>query len=109
MQDKLQKNPYLIVIYKEHYLKEKSILDKMISLKEKIIAEQYDHYRFNYDKELRPNEITTYYLNKDKKILQINNLIRKQQWRVDFFDMCVDGLTKQSWAMKSFLESLKLT
>ena len=108
IQEKLQNNAYKIVQYKELYIREKIQLDKLISLKEKIIGEQYDYYRFSYDKELRPQEITTYYLPKDEKIIQINKIIRKQEQRVEFFNLCVDALSKQAWNMKSFIEVHKV-
>lgn len=108
IQDKLQQNAFQIVKYRELYLKEKNDLDKLNALKEKIVGEQYDFYRFHFDKELKPQEITTYYFPKDEKILKINSLIRKQQWRVDFFDICVDALGKMAWNMKAFLESYKV-
>lgn len=109
IQEKLQNNAFQIVKYKELHIKEKIQLDRLISLKEKIIGEQYDFYRFSYDKELRPQEITTYYLPKDKKILQINKIIRKQEQRVEFFNLCVESLVRQSWNMKTYLDSLKIT
>jgi hypothetical protein len=108
IQDKLQESAYQIVRFKEFFLKEKNTLDQLNALKEKTIGEQYDYYRFNFDKELKQQEIQAYYLPKDTKILKINSLIRRQQWRVDFFELCVDALTRQSWSMKSWLESNRI-
>jgi len=108
IQEKLEQNTYQIIKFKELFIKEKNNLDKMISLKERIIGERFDFYRFHSDKDLRPNEIIQYYLPKDLKIIQINKLIRKQQLVVSFFEMCVDAISRLGWAMKSWLDSNRM-
>lgn len=106
--EKLQTNTFEVVKYKELYMKERIQLDKLNALKEKTICDLYDHYRFEGDKDLKPSEITTYYLPKDPKIIQLNKLIRRQQQRVDFFELCASSLEKMSWSMKSFIETTKI-
>ncbi len=105
--DKLALNAKMMVTYTELLNKEKEALERIISLKDKITGEQYDYYRFNYDKELKPSEIGKYYLPKDQKIININKILRRQQWRVDFFAMCVKAIDKAQWNMKNFLESIR--
>ena len=108
IQEKLTQNSMLVVRYRELYLRERNAMEKLIALKEKTIGEQYDFYRFQYDKDLKPAEITTYYLTKDPKIIQLNRLIRLQQIRVDFFQICADALEKMGWNMKNFLDSYRV-
>lgn len=104
IQEKLKDSAFLILHYKGLYLKEKNQLDRIGALRDKIIGEQFDKYRFNHDKELRANEIKDYYLPKDEKIIKINRLYQKQQWRVDFFEAATEALIQQGWRMKSFLD-----
>jgi len=106
--DKLTKNAQYLTIYTEHFNREKAVLEQLIAIKDKIIGERYDHYRFNFDKELKPSEIEKYYLPKDQKILKINQMIQQQQWRVDFFGLCVKAIEKMQWNMKTYLDSLKI-
>lgn len=104
IQEKLKESAFLILHYKEHYLKEKNQLERIIALKDKIIGEQYDKYRFNFNKELKGMEIKEYYLPKDEKVIKINRIYQKQLWRVEFFAACVEALVQQGWRMKAFLD-----
>lgn len=105
--DKLASNASQQVIYTEQLNREREQLDKVIALRDKIIGERYDHYRFNYDRELKPAEVEKYYLPKDEKVMKANLLVQRQQWRVDYFAMCVKAITSQQWNMKNFLESIR--
>ena len=107
IQDKLQNNAFLIQKYTELLYKEKDIYARIMALKEKILGERYDYYRFGYAKELRPTEIEKFYLPKDEKILSINKILRRQLWRVEFFEITVKSLTSMGWNMKSYLQSLR--
>lgn len=107
LQEKLQENTFNVVKYTDLYQKELDIYEKMKIIKDRITGERYDHFRFNYNKELKLQEIEKYYLPKDIKIIKVDMLLRRQKWRVDFFAMCVDGFKKQQWNMKIFWESLK--
>jgi hypothetical protein len=108
VREKLEKNEFLVVKYTELLHKEKDIFDKIIAMKEKVVGERYDYYRFNYPKELKSAEIEKFYLPKDNKILKINKLLRSQQWRVDFFETAVKALTRMGWNMKSYLQAMKI-
>jgi hypothetical protein len=107
IQEKIQNNAYLVVKYTELYLKEKNIYDKISVLRDKIVGERYDHYRYNFDKELDARIIERYYLPKDEKIIRVNKILQKQGWRVEFFQTAVDALKKLQWNMKIFLDSMK--
>lgn len=105
--ERLQMNGNLILKYKGLYNETKIKLDRMIEIKEKIVGERYDYYRFNYDRVLTKPEIEKYYLPKDEKIIKCNDLIRKQQIKVDFFEMCYKTLEKVGWNMKTFCELMR--
>lgn len=107
IQDKLQNNAFLIQKYTEFLYKEKDVYSSLEALKEKLVGIRYDYYRFNYPKELRPTEIERYYLLKDEKIMAMNKILRRQQWRVEFFEIAVKSLTSMGWNMKSYLQSLR--
>ena len=111
--DKIKDNTWLEVKYHDLYLKEKNELDSLLALKDKIVGERYDYYikgKLEDQKTLRemtPKEIEKYYLPSDDKVIRINRLVQKQQWRVDFFDMCRKAFNQQGWRMKNFLDADK--
>jgi hypothetical protein len=107
IQDKLQDNALLILQYTEFLYKEKDQLSKIENMRNVILGDRYDYYRFNYPKELKQSEIEKFYLPKDKKVIAINNIMRRQQWRVEFFEAAVKAITSMGWNMKSYLQSLR--
>ena len=107
IQDKIAKNPYMIVKYKDLYHKELSHLDHLNDLLDKLIGKQYEFYRFECDREWQKNEIEKYCLPKDKKIIKMKNIIRKQEARVRFFDMCWRAFDKQGWSLKNFIDTIR--
>jgi len=104
IQEKLMENSWQITRFTELYEKENDKLNQILAVKDKIVGTRYDHYRFNADKELRQSEIEKYYLPKDETIIKVNDIIRKQQYRVNFFSMCIKALEKLQWNMKNFLD-----
>lgn len=102
--DKLTENSWLITEYTKLYEKESDILNQVHEMKETIMCEQYDHYRFNHNNELKQSEIEKYYLPKDERVIKINKVVRKQQYRVNFFAMCVKALEKVYWNMRTFFD-----
>ena len=108
IKEKLEKNAYLVLNYRSMYLREKDKLDRIASLRDTIIGERYDWYRFNYTKELSPREVKDYYLPKDDKVIKVTRLYQKQQWRVDFFEACEKSMISQGWSMKSWLAEKRI-
>jgi len=104
---KLSMLPFLKVQYDDLFYKEKARYDRMLEAVEKIQGIRYDHYRFNYDRELTKYEIEKFYLPKDPTLLEAKKKLRKQQWRVDFFKLCSDSISNMGWQIKAFLESTK--
>jgi len=107
MHEKLSANSQMVVKYTELLNAERAHLDRVTALRDKIVGEQYDMYRWNFDKELKPAEIEKYYLPKDPKVIKANLLVRRQSWRTDFFSMCVKAINSQQWNLKNFLEALR--
>jgi hypothetical protein len=107
IQKKLEDNPYLIVKYRELYYGELAKLDSLQDKLDRLIGIRYDHYRFESDRELTKAEIERYYLPKDKPVVQMKAIFRRQEARVRFFENCFKGLEKMQWSMKSFIDVLK--
>lgn len=105
--EKLEKNAFLLVQYGEFLNKERAEYEYIEGLRDKLIGQRYDYYRFEYDKSLQKTEIEKYYLVKDEKIIKMNSILNKQKARVDFFEICVSALTKQGWNMKSYSENMR--
>lgn len=104
LSEKLSDNPWLMVKYKEFHIKENAILVELQDKYDMLVGKQYDYYRFELDKELTKPEIEKYYLPKDKKIIQMKQILRKQELRVKFFEMCYKGLEQQGWRIKSWID-----
>ena len=102
LQDKLQDNSFLVIKYKEFWIKEKAALEDLESKLDLLMGRQYDYYRFESEKELSKPEIEKYYLPGDMKIVLMKNILKRQKIRVEFFDMCWRGLEKVQWNMKEF-------
>lgn len=109
IKERLQNNAYLILQYKGLWLKEKNELELIGKLRDKIIGEQFNQYRFNDKRELKPAEIKEYYIPSDTRVIRINRLYQKQQWRVDFFWAASEALIQMGWRMKSFLDEKRIS
>jgi len=107
LQEKLQDNPYQIVRFRDLYHKELSELDRLNDLHEKLVGKRYEYYRFKDDHEWTKPEIEKYALPKDEKIVRMKKIIRRQEVRVRFFEMCFRAFEKQGWSMKGFIDTIK--
>lgn len=107
VQEKLQKNAYLIMDYNRLYLEELSRLEDLEEKLDALIGQRYNYYRFECDKEYDKTEIKNYCIPSDKKIRQLKRIIKKRKAIVDFFEMCLKGLEKQGWNMKTFSDNMK--
>jgi len=109
LQEKLRKNTDLVAKYTDLLNKEKADLEYLQEMLEKLYGQRYHHYRFNYEENLDKKEIEKYYLPADPQIIQMKRIIRKQQIRVNFFNLCVKSLDRQYWGIRTFLDAEKLT
>lgn len=107
IQEAIRDNDFHAIRYKELWIKEMSIYEEMESLLDKLMAERYNHYRFEISESLQKVEIEKYYLPGDKKVLQMKKLLRKQKIRVEFFDMCAKAFNQRRWSLKVFSDNLR--
>ncbi len=105
--EKLKENPFYIVKYKDMYHKELAIYDDLQDKYELLVGRQYDHYRFEFDKELSKPEIEKYYLPKDKKIIQMKQILRRQESRMKFFELAFKGFEQMGWRMKAYIDAMR--
>lgn len=106
--EKLQKNEWKVIKYKELYEEEnrkyKILERKMDALK----GLRYKYYRFNDDHEWQKKEIEDYCLPSDEKIIAMKKILAKQEVRVKFFDICWRAFYSMGWSMKTFTEREKM-
>ena len=107
IQDKLRENVSMIVKYRDLYHRELSHLDHLTDMLDKLTGLRYKYYRFDCDDAYTKPEIEKYCIPSDKKILRMKKIIRNQEIRVRFFEMCWKAFEKQNWSMKLFLDTLK--
>lgn len=105
--EKIEKNPFWIVEYREYYYNELEKLERLEDIYDKVCGKRYDYYRFEIDKQLSKPEIEKYYLPKDEYVLKIKKLIRRQKIRVRFFEIAFKGFEKMQWSMKNYIDVLK--
>jgi len=107
IQEALTENDFQTVKYKELYHKEIGKLDELQDLLEKLIGTRYEYYRFEDSHEWTKVEIEKFCIPRDPKVLHMKKIIRKQEVRVRFFEMCWKAFDKRAWSMKMFLETLR--
>jgi hypothetical protein len=107
IQEKLSENAAKIWHFTELYNREKNAYDEILELKDKLVHRRYEYYKTKNNLLLKQNEIEKYYLPSDPEILKFNQIVRKQKWRVEFYDGLRKALEKQQWSMKSYLDSMK--
>lgn len=107
IQEKLMKNPYYIIKYKELYYKETSILNNLEIKYNKLLGIRYKYYRFNDNKEWKKAEIEKYCLPSDKFIIKMKKIIENQKIRVNFFENAYKGFESAGWRMKTFCDIIR--
>ena len=105
IQEKLKENSFMVMKYKDLWIKEKATLEDLEDKLNTLISKRYNYYRFEIPENLTKVEIEKYYLPGDKKIIQMKTILRKQQVRVDFFSMIFTGLEKMQWNIKVFSDN----
>ena len=105
LQEKLKDNTFLIIKYKDLWIKEKIIFEQLEDKMNRLMSKRYHYYRFEQDENLSKPEIEKYYIPGDRKILQMKGILRKQKVRVDFFEICWKSLESVKWNMKTFSDN----
>ena len=102
LQEKLKDNTFLIIKYKDLWIKEKIVYEQLEDKMNMLMSKRYHYYRFEQDENLSKPEIEKYYIPGDRKIIQMKGILRKQKVRVDFFEIAYRALDKMSWNMREF-------
>ena len=105
--ERLQQKENLFIKYKELYFSEKAALDYLLELKDQLSGRIYDKLRFEDDRNLTKQEIEKYYIMSDKKMIKLNDLIAKQQVKVEFFDLAANSVNNMGWSIKNYLDAQK--
>lgn len=58
-------------------------------------------------KQLKMSEIEKYYLPKDKRVIEIDNLIQKQEWKVNHLKARIAALDTEHWHLSHYSNNLK--
>ena len=107
LRDKIQENMTMVVRYRDLYHQALATLDRLKDLLDKLIGKRYEFYRFNDTKTWTKVEIEKYALPADEKVTKMKKIVRKQEIRVRFFEMCWKSFDKQGWNLKLFIDTLK--
>jgi len=107
LQEKLQENPFWIVKFRDLFNRAQAEYVYIEDLYDKCVGDRYDHYRFESERELDKYEIKNYYIPRDKKVIQMKNILSRQKVKVDFYKTCLQGMEQQGWRMKSFIDTLR--
>jgi len=89
------------------YLKSETKHIEIIDLYEEVMSEQYDWYKFEFDKSLSYAEIKEFYIQKDPKVKQIKRLLVKQKIQKNFFKLCINSLIRQGERIHDYIKILK--
>ena len=108
LQEKLKDNSFMITKYQDLYDREKFRYEELEDLYDKLAGIRYDYYRFEIDKNLQKIEIEKYYLPKDAKMVKMKRILRRQEVKVRFFELCVKGFINQGWRMKTWVDNARL-
>ena len=105
--DEIQKNAGLIVKYRDLYHKSLAEMDRLSDLQDKLAGKRYHHYRFEVDEGWTKPEIEKYCFPADEQMIKMKKIIRRQEIRLRFFEMCWKAFESRQWSMKLFMETLK--
>lgn len=105
--DEIQKNTGLIVKYTEFYQHSLAQLDHLNDLYDKLSCKRYHYYRFDTNESWTKPEIEKHCLPGDEKMIIMKSIVRKQEIKTRFFEMCFKSFEKRQWSMKLFIDTLK--
>jgi hypothetical protein len=120
LQDKLPKQAFLEVQWREMYISANKKLDELKRTKEEIIGEIFFEVKYpqlveNKEKNpyasigagLQNKDIERYVIPRDKRIKEINVKIEFNETIVDFFLTTYEAIKKNTWNMKNWLDVYK--
>lgn len=107
--EKLKENIVELTKYQQKYILEEARYLELQDLLERTCAEQFEWYKFEHERALENDEIQSYYLPKDPKVIKIKRMLYKQRLLRNFYKLCVDAFQQQSMRMHDFIKILKIT
>jgi len=82
--------------------------EKIKSILNKCKSEQFEFYKYEFEKELSDEEIYDLYFPRDEKILTIEDELSIEQLKIDFFQICIETFLSQSDRLKDFIKILEI-
>jgi len=108
IKEKIKDNVVQLFNFKKLFLIADSKYIEMEDLYQEVISEQFDWYKFEYDRSLSTVEIKEFYIHKDPKVKQIKRLLVKQKIQKNFFKLCIESLLNQGDRMHDYLKVLEI-
>jgi len=108
IKEKLKENSIKLYEFEKLYLENQIKFLKLQDLHHEIVSEQFDWYKFEYDRSLTTDEIKEFYIHKDPKVKQIKRLLDKQTIRKNFFKLCIKSFINQGRLMHDYVKVLEI-
>jgi hypothetical protein len=105
--EKIRENTGLILKYRDLYHHSLAEMDRLSDLNDKLSCKRYKHYRFDVEEGWTKPEIEKHCLPGDRKLIRMKKILRRQEIKLRFFEMCWKAFENRTWAMKLFVETLK--
>jgi len=106
--DKLKDNCDQLVRFEKLFLIAEAKYIEMEDLYQEVVSEQYDWYKFEFDRSLNTAEIKEFYIRKDPKVKQIKRLLDKQKIQKNFFELCIKSYLRQGERMHDYIKVLEI-
>jgi hypothetical protein len=107
LSDKIQIWPFELIRFGDQFIREKSRLQEIQEVKDKVVGKEYDILKFHSDKALTKQEIEQYYLPNNPNVIKVNKVMEKQEVVVAYFENCLKALEKIQWNAKLYMDDRK--
>jgi hypothetical protein len=81
---------------------------KIKSILEKCKSEQFEFYKYHFEKPLRTEEIIEFYFPRDEKIIKIEENLELENLKINFFQSCIEIFLEQSKRMIDLIKILEI-
>jgi len=108
IKEKLEDNSNQIFKYKKLLFKATTKYNEIKTLHEEIIGNQYNWYKFEYNKPLTNEEIIKYFIKRDPQYTNTKRLLNKQKIKKEFFQSCVDAFINQGNRIHDYIKVLEI-
>lgn len=108
IKEKIEENIKQIFKFETLFLTSEARYLEMQALYDETLSEQFDWYKFEYDRSLSTQEIKEFYIRKDPKVKQVKRLLDKQKIQRDFFKLCISSFLRQGERMHDYIKVLEI-